>query len=273
MFISIIIPTYNGKMILSKYLPLILKGMNKNTEILIVDNNSTDGTNDLINSFKTVKYLKLNKNYGFSGACNSGAKKALGEYLLFLNNDCLLDSQNLNKLVKFLESNNNLVATQPVVLNPQREIENIGLKVNLRIAKAFPIKNKIWFKNFKKKQTNPFKISEIYVLAATCLLIRRNIFTKIGMFDEKFHSYHEDVDLFIRLTKAGYSYLPCLDASCIHEHMATSIRMSNYKQKQDFKNWIRIIIKNYPLSYKVKYSPSLLVERLRNLNGIIKTYL
>jgi GT2 family glycosyltransferase len=90
------------------------------------------------------------------------------------------------------------------------------------------------------------------------------------MFDESFHSYLEDVDLFIRLNKNGYHYSPLLSASCVHFHMSTSKKMGFYKEYHDFANWIRIIFKNYSISFIIKHFPWLLVERLKNLSGILK---
>jgi len=262
---SIIIPTFNGKNLLKRSIPLLYKSLvSINSEVIIVDNNSTDGTEEMLTKkYPDIKHIKLDKNYGFTKAVNEGAKRAKGKYVLILNNDCYLEKNTITNLLSNTQKNK-LTATQPVIYTiNKKSVENIGHLIDTWKAKAQPIVDKDFvFDNINQRY--------IYVLSGTCLLIERKVFYKIGMFDESFHSYLEDVDLFIRLNKAGYKYTPTISASCIHAHMSTSSKMGLYKEKQDFKNWIRIISKNFKLKFIVKHFPTLFVERLRNLNGILK---
>ncbi|MEI6533340.1 MAG: glycosyltransferase family 2 protein [Candidatus Roizmanbacteria bacterium] len=299
--ISIIIPSYNGEGQLKGLLPSFYVAKSESTEfeILIVDNNSHDDSEKYVKgNFPDIQFIKLSSNRGFTGACNAGAKVAKGEYLLFLNNDCHITKEAIDTMIQFLENSKELVATQPIVYKRKMkdenivslmskvesqkmeikslgEIENIGFVVDLSIGKAqavakvedtpLPLSRGDLFTPFSLPTSHTF-----YGLSGTCLMIRKDIFKTVGMFDESFHSYHEDVDLAFRLTKAGYMYAPCLDAVCYHEHMATSSKMGSYKQRRDFLNWIRIIYKHYPHSYIIKHFPTLFVERLRNLNGVVK---
>ncbi len=282
----------------------------KNCEIIIVDNNSHDNTDVYIEKLKntklhlrgdriterpprrciinglkkgTLQYVRFQKNRGFTGAVNEGVRKAAGKYILMLNNDCRLEKDTVKKMVDALEKHTEWVATQPVInklriKEQEKEIENIGYEVDLYRGKARPIQKT---KSIKYKACLPagrvlsikkdiFRKRYLYGLSAACLLIRRDVFMKIGMFDEAFHSYLEDVDLFIRLAKNGYQYYPTLSAECLHDHMATSSRMGNYKEKQDVKNWARIIAKNYPASFTIWHFFPLFVERLRNISGLVK---
>lgn len=96
---------------------------------------------------------------------------------------------------------------------------------------------------------------------------------KIGMWDESFHSYLEDVDLAIRLYKAGYKVAPCLDAEVTHEHMATSSKMGLYKEKQDVMNWWRLVFKHPDVFLRPSTIFPLLLERGRNMSGLLKKML
>lgn len=267
---SIVIPTYNGLNLLKKMFTHNTHLLNnKLFEIIVIDNSSSDQTETWIHKHCfNIRYIKLKNNSGFTKACNVGALMAKNEYILFLNNDCNISWVNLLRLIDFIYENPNIVATQPIILDKNREINSIGYVVNLKKAKAKVISDP----KYHFLSNLDFKSGQFYGLSATCLLIKRSVFLKIGKFDEKFHSYLEDIDLFMRLAKAHYQYIPCINSYCIHQHMATSKRMGNYKQRQDFKNWIKIIKKNYPPAYILKYFPGLLIERLRNVNGILKTY-
>ena len=280
MQISIVIPTYNGAKLLEQTLPHTLTALQKfiRYEIIIVDNNSQDNTKNLIkSSYPAAQVIILDKNYGFTRAVNEGVKIATCEYVCILNNDCFVEKDTFKKLYDFLRSHQEYVATQPIVLkremhNAKREmIENIGYIVDLKKGKAKVIRNyKLEMLNYKFDKPNIFQNGKVYGLSATCLLIRKDVFLKIGMFDEAFHSYLEDVDLFIRLAKNGYQYGPCLNAYAKHQHMATSSKMGSYKESHDLSNWIRIIIKNYPWWFILLHFPTLFVERLRNLSGYLK---
>ena len=281
MELTVIIPTFNGKEILKKSLPYLFKSIesikNISHEVIIVDNNSNDNTWQFIkNNYPKAKYIKLDKNKGFSGAVNYGASHAKGKYMLILNNDCFVEKDTIGKMIDFLEENSIYIATQPIVYTSNKTIENIGHLIDLYKLKGKPVKsaseiNKI--KEIHKEDIDIFKTKYFYTLVGVCLMIRKDIFIKQGMFDSSFHSYHEDVDLFMRLAKKGYKYYPTLTAKCIHLHMLTSSKMGSYKQRQDFKNLIKIIIKNYPLKYIIIHFPSLIFERMRNLSGLIKSML
>ncbi len=279
MDVSVIIPTFNGLSSLKQNLPSVVKAMRKipKYEIIIVDNGSTDKTDQWVDAQKELlHYIQLNHNAGFTGACNKGARQAHGKYLLFLNNDCELNPKTIEKMFYFLEENKKYIATQPVIYTKKETVEQIGYVVDLSIAKAHPVTDPNFFESDEAimypigKSKFNFWDNYVYGLSGTCLLIRRTIFEKVGIFDETFHSYLEDVDLFIRLAAQGCKYAPTLTASCIHAHMATSKKMGSYKEQHDLMNWMRIIAKDYPGSYTVLQFPFLLLERLRNANGLLK---
>jgi len=278
----VVIPTYNGVKLLAETLPHTISALKNfdNCEIIIVDNGSQDNTKDLIESkFPKVHVLSLDKNYGFTKAVNEAVREAKGNYIFILNNDCIVEKDTVQLLLDFLEDHSEYVATQPVVLENVASFAgrgNIGYIVDLKKGKANLVTSyKLPASMAGRRVTslnedNIFKSGKVYGLSATCLLIRKNVFLKIGMFDKTFHSYLEDVDLFIRLAKKGHLYAPCLEAVAYHKHMATSSKMGAYKKWRDFTNWIRIILKNYPWWFILQHLPSLFLERLRNFSGYLK---
>ncbi|HRN69632.1 MAG TPA: glycosyltransferase family 2 protein [Candidatus Woesebacteria bacterium] len=273
MNISIVIPTWNGKKLLQKIIPGLLQL--KSTEIIIVDNGSIDETAEYITQFPEITFITLSSNFGFTKAVNEGVKIAKSDYILILNNDCIITEQTITTLLQFLQQHN-LVATQPVILKPDNSIENIGYIVDLTKGKAKIITRVEELSEIYKnhhilhQKEYIWKAGNMYGLSATCLLIKKDVFITIGMLKESFHSYLEDVDLFIRLNKKGYPYAPCTKVEVIHQHMSTSSKMGSYKQWHDFTNWIRIILGNYPRTFILTYFVPLTIERFRNLSGFVK---
>lgn len=271
--VSVIIPTLNGKRLLESSLPALFAALKKvaGAEVIVIDNGSSDDTTSYLKeSFPQIRRVAFSHNRGFTGAVNAGIRKATQPYVLILNNDCLLKVDTITRLISFLESHVELVATQPVICDEKNAIENIGFTVDLKVAKAHIVRDHE--SSYLHKKYRRFSPSSrfVYGLSATCLLIKRDVFLEIGLLDESFHSYLEDVEFSIRMAKKEYNYAPDLSTSVIHAHMATSSRMGSYKQQRDLINWIRIILKHYPLSMILRYCLPLLVERLRNLNGLLK---
>src|SRR3989344_3813260 len=228
--VSIVIPHHNNTNILKSCLDAIKKSSidQRHYEIILVDNDSTDNSTTAIrNEYPLVKVIKLDNNYGFTKAVNVGVAHAKADLILILNNYCFVAADTIKKLCDFLHQKSTMVATQPIIRDMSGEIENIGYLIDTNIAKTIIVKNI----KLIPPVTKPFQSQYMYGLSATCLLIRKKTFIDINMFDESFHSYLEDVDLFMRLALAGYEYAPCPEALCVHMHMATSATMNTYKEK------------------------------------------
>lgn len=274
------IPNYNGFSLLEESLPFVFQAMCEKDELVVVDNGSSDKSVDWLSGQK-VKLVKLDKNYGFTRACNEGVKNSKNNLILFLNNDCVIPKNLLRDLEDFL-LRNDLIATQPKVfrLNHQKNqsltnqedlkkvkeksgIENIGYFIDLKYGKT-----KVATRQEDLKIIN--KERYVYGLSGACLLVKKQEFLELGGFDESFHSYLEDVDLSMRMTRNKMKFKSYLKGWCLHHHRSTSKKMGSYKYRQDLKNWIKVINKNYSLEQKIKYFPFLLVERLRNLSGLLK---
>ncbi|HEX8923130.1 MAG TPA: glycosyltransferase family 2 protein, partial [Patescibacteria group bacterium] len=110
----------------------------------------------------------------------------------------------------------------------------------------------------------------IWGSSAALVVYRKGILKKVGMFDDYFFAYEEDVDLALRLSKLGYKtyYIP--QAICYHLGGGTSSKMGNFRNIMDAKNWIYIILKTYSTIELLKNLPQIITERLRNLSGLTK---
>lgn len=248
--ITIVIPTYTNTEGLKK---LIEWFKNLNYQVTAVDNKPDEEKKKLLDG-PLVIYLPQEKNIGFASAINLAVRRVKTPYFVILNDDVEIEDKDLfEKMINFAKANN-LSAVSPVLKNNEGKVENLGYRV-LPVGRI---------------EINFDQEKPIDGLTAACLLMEKTIFDKVGGFDERFFAYLEDVDLFLRLKKLGKRFAVDLSVEVIHNHMQTSSTMGNFKQKQDLKNWVRIIIKDWDRRVLLRYLPLIILERLRNLSGYLK---
>lgn len=196
------------------------------------------------------------------------------DWVLVCNNDLKIDNNWLSIISKALKHQSskvplsNLAAITGTVLNYDgSKFESQGLKFYYS-GKCDNISNGQPFspKALKLYSSNAL----IWGASAALTLYNKFILNKVGAFDEDFFAYEEDVDLSLRLHNLGYTTLYVPEALSYHLGGATSSRMGNFRHRMDAKNWIYIILKNYSSSQLLNYFPSIFIERLRNLSGLIK---
>ena len=101
-------------------------------------------------------------------------------------------------------------------------------------------------------------------------MIKTDVFRSLNGFDKRFFAYLEDVDLFLRLKKAGFTFGVAQEIKVIHNHLTTSSKMGNFKAKMDLRNWYFLIIKNWDKKTILQNLAAILLERWRNLSGYLK---
>lgn len=243
MDISIVIVSYNVKEYIISCIQSIYKHSksNYNFEIVIVDNNSNDGTvNSLINDFPKISLIKNKYNAGFSIAANQGVKICQGEYIFILNPDTLFVEDTLEKLINVAKNQKELGAIGPALINHngvfQQSVWRNPSIINTLLS-IFHLDFLNYKKNYKDKK---FKnISSVETISGAALFLKREIFNKLNGFNEKLF-WMEDIDFCFRINRMGYKtyYLP-------------STNIIHYSGKSAEKNY-KIAISNQLLS-KVKF--------------------
>ncbi|MCI0617525.1 glycosyltransferase, partial [bacterium] len=210
---SIIIPVFNQVNYTRQCLDRIRSSTISPYELIIINNGSTDGTKEYLDSLQStgIKIQHLPENTGFVNACNQGAKLASGEYLVFLNNDTLPEDGWLEALISAAEKIPNVGAVGAKLLYPDGVLQEAG---SLVFSDSTP-----W--NYGKRD-DPEKpqynyIREAPYCSAACLLIRRKLFEQIGGFDERYSpAYWEDVDLAFEVRKRGLKVIYQPAARIVH---------------------------------------------------------
>lgn len=248
-FISIIIVNWNGGEVFLNCLKSIAKLDYPNFEVIIVDNGSTDGSLDYISvlkntkGFRGSKIIENNSNLGFAKACNQGFEKSKGEYILLLNNDTRVNPDFLTVLVNRMQEDSSIGVIQPKIylMDKPGHLDNAGSFLT-RIGFL-----QHW--GFLSKDGKEFNIErEIFSAKGACMLIRRSVIEKVGLFDKIFFSYFEESDFCWRVWLSG-SRVIYFPKTFIYHKVGFTIRRLNVANINFhyYKNRIASIIKNLEL--------------------------
>ena len=218
--LTIIIVNWNNKKILQDCLKSIYNTqINYNYEIIVVDNNSEDGSVELIkNKFVDVILIENNKNIGFAKANNQAIKIAKTEHILLLNNDTIV-TQNIcfSNMVRYMQKKPRVGVLGCKLLYPDGTLQSLGAKY----PSAWEIfKNQILFSKtwnrFRKNKEKDHIFKRVDWISGACLLTRKEVFKKVGMLKEDYYMYGEDIEFCYRVHKAGWEIGVLTGESIIH---------------------------------------------------------
>jgi GT2 family glycosyltransferase len=226
MKLSIIIVNYNVKFFLEQCLNSLIKALkNIDAEIIVVDNNSVDGSCQMIRQkFPEVILIENKANKGFSVANNQGIKIAKGEYILILNPDTIVEENTLTKCIEFFSTHKDAGAIGVKLIDgkgrflpeSKRSLPTpfIAFYKIFGLSSLFP-KSKI-FGKYHLSYYDENEINEVDILPGAFMMIRKETLDKTGLFDENFFMYGEDIDLSYRIIKSGYKNYYFPETTIIH---------------------------------------------------------
>ena len=233
MNLSVIIISYNTKQLLSDCLKSVYKSQSPKDglEVIVVDNNSPDGSVEMVRQdFPQVKLIANQDNKGFAAANNQAAAIAQGKYLLFLNSDTKLTPHALVKPLKYLRTHQDVGAITIKLLLPtgQIDLDNhrgfptpwTALTKMLKLNTLFP--NSHLFNNYYQSYKGYDRIHSIDVAAGSYIMLSKKLFDKIGGWDESYFFYGEDIDLCYRIRQTGKKIIYYPKVTTIHYKGASS---------------------------------------------------
>ncbi|MFN4244673.1 MAG: glycosyltransferase family 2 protein [Brevinematia bacterium] len=276
--VTIILVNYKTKDITINAIKSILKETKDiNYEIILVDNNSNDGIIEEVNKlFPEIITIRSDKNLGFAGGCNLGSEYSKGKYLLFLNTDTILIGNTIKEMYEFMENHIDYGVIGTLLIDQKNNIIqswgnflpfNVGIKEFL-IRPFLPkaLKNNSRKENIKEFERKFFKDREAievdYIIGAD-MFVRKDIFEKIGKFDERFFMYFEEADLQIRIKKKGYKIGIVKCTPIIHLE-SISFTSSNKKRTMKMVSFLKYLRKNFPIYYII-FKPFSLVYGITKL--------
>ncbi len=215
--------------------------------------------------YPIVRFILMQNNEGFAKTVNIGFRASTRKWVGTVNDDVILENRVIEELTGCANSKTGSI--NAVILSQSGKIESKGIQV-LKKGKALPIKNDhIGIDRSKIVDENCI---EVDATNAAAVVYSSDALNNVGLFDERFESYLEDIDLSLRLKRGGYTNIVCLRSKVIHEGQSTSRDLKGKKELLDFKNWILVILKNWSVTEFILNFPSILIERMRNISGILK---
>ena len=249
MKVSVVTPNYNGEKFLKTFFESLNEDCEYIDEVIIVDNGSNDKSKEYIksNSFNfPVVLIENSENMGFSPAVNQGIQQAKNEFVFSLNNDTEVRKGSIKALVDLISSSEDIFSVQAKMLQYKNKelIDDVGDEYNLLA----------WTKKTGEnhKSSEYGEVKEIFSSCAGAAMYKKSVLNEIGMFDDNFFAYMEDVDLAIRSKINGYRNLLCPDAIVYHIGSATSgSRYNEFKVRLAARNNVWVVYKNLPIPLKV----------------------
>ena len=260
MKLSVIIVSYNVKDYLRQCIRSIYNSnLDKNLfEIIVVDNDSHDNSiQELKNNFSKVIIKENSRNLGFSKAVNIGLKSAKGEYICILNPDVILSQNTFSILIEYMKKNKNIACIGPRILNSNGSIQHsckrsFPTPINalcrlLGLDKIFP-NSKIFGKyNLTYLDTN--KIQSVDAISGAFMLFEKKIINEVGLFDESFFMFGEDLDYCYRIKSKGYSIVYNPNTEIIH-YKGESVKQAPYNMVNIFYSSMLIYFDKYSNNHR-----------------------
>ncbi|MDD3679373.1 MAG: glycosyltransferase family 2 protein [Candidatus Shapirobacteria bacterium] len=234
--LSIIIVSYNTKKLLQDCLESIKHSLAKDSikaQIIIVDNNSSDGTQEYLkqltvdNQKLTIKIVLNDENFGFARAVNQGINQSDGKHLLLLNSDIRVLTGSIVKLIEVVEKKKNIGLAAPKLLNKDGKTSQPSCYNQPTIKRAFQeywLKKAGSFEKYLPRGGHPIMVEAV---VGAAMLIPRTTIDVVGQWNEAFFMYYEDLDFCQRVRKTGLKVCYVPQAKMIHHHGASSKRKPN----------------------------------------------
>jgi GT2 family glycosyltransferase len=227
--LSIVIIHYKTPELLLQCLKSIFsESVDLDFEVIVIDNASMDGElEQVVQMFDRVTWQMNKKNIGFAAACNQAILMSRGSYVLVLNPDTIVSPNDLPELVTFMEEHPGVGACGPRLLYPNGELQLSCRKFPTLFTLLLRIFRLDRFisgpaRTYLMANWDHANVREVDWVIGGCLLLRREAVKKIGLFDEDFFMYYEDVDLCYRLKQANWKVYYYSEVSVVHHHQRTS---------------------------------------------------
>jgi len=254
--VSVIILNLNGQNFLKRCLHSVFSSDYTNFEVIVVDNASTDGSVDFVKSnYPIVKIVQNPRNYGYAKGNNEGAKVSQGKYIIFLNNDTEVDANWLKELVKVIDNypTVGICGGKILALSNRNIILSAGGEIFLPIMLYGE-------RGIFEEDVGQYSIYEpVLSVSGAALMIRKDLFKKLGGFDERYVAYCEEVDLCWRVRLSGFEVIYTPKAKIFHKLGGTASWLNPQRRFFSRRNMIATLMKNLSFKNQIFLFPTFLL--------------
>jgi GT2 family glycosyltransferase len=251
--LSVLIVAWNSREELARTLPALLPELGEGDELIVVDNDSADGTPEAVEEMAPqARVVRTGRNLGFAGGCNAGAAAASGELLVILNPDAMPLAGWGEAIRRPWLDDRDWAAWQALVADSgATEINSAGNPVHFTGI--------VWAGGHGRPIAEAPSAGEVPALSGACLAIPLRTWREIGGFPERFFLYHEDVDVSLRLRLRG-GILGIEPAAVVDHDYEFGAREHKWRWLE--RNRLAFLLRAYPTSLLVLLAPALLATEL-----------
>lgn len=250
MKVAIVILNWNGEKYLNQFLPILLENTRiEDVEIVVADNASTDGSLLLLkDKFPAVRTVLLDKNYGFAGGYNKALAQIVAEYFVLLNSDVEVTENWLTPMLQYLDLNKDVAACQPKIraYHNRQYFEHAGASGGFIDYLGYPFCRGRVFGNVEEDKGQYDDVVDVFWATGACMMIRSEVYTKVGGLDDEFFAHMEEIDLCWRLNARGYRIVCVPQSTVFHVGGGTLNVEHPRKTYLNFRNNLLMLYKNLP---------------------------
>lgn len=248
--LAIVILNWNGREMLRKYLPVLMRCSTADgVSIVVADNSSTDGSMEMMSrEFSDIRQIQLDRNYGFAEGYNMALHQVEAEYYMLLNSDVEVTEGWLEPLLAYMDGHHEVAAAQPKLLDYNRRscFEYAGASGGYMDKWGYMFCRGRIMDCVEEDRGQYDDVSELFWATGAALMIRSRDYWNVGGLDGRFFAHQEEIDLCWRLRSRGRKIV-CLPQSVVyHVGGATLNRENPYKTFLNFRNNLLLLYKNLP---------------------------
>lgn len=244
--VAVVVPNWNGADSLKACVDSLLR-QSLPARVIVVDNGSTDGSLKLLEKYTGIEVIMHDENKGFAGGVNAGFRRAIDDglkYVATMNNDAVADKQWLEQLVAAMDKNPRIgITTSKILTADGKKLDSTG---DFLSVWGLPYPRGRGESDIDKYDDQ----TDVFGASGGASLYCVKMLQEIGLFDEDFFAYYEDVDLSFRAQLAGWKIRFVPGAVVRHEIGATSGKIKGFTAYQTMKNQQLVLYKNLPPHFK-----------------------
>ncbi len=248
--VAVVLLNYNGKKMLSDFLPGVIENTNNDmAEIVVADNKSTDGSVEFLRgAFPDIRLIINDENYGFAGGYNKALKNVEAEYYVLLNSDIEVTKGWIEPVIAFMEQNQDVAACQPKIRSfyDRDKFEYAGAAGGFIDKYGYPFCRGRVFQHLEEDKGQYDDAIDVFWATGACMFVRADLYHRSGGLDASFFAHMEEIDLCWRLKNRGYRICCCPQSTVFHIGGGTLPNKSPRKTFLNFRNNLSLLLKNYP---------------------------